>query len=37
MLSGASGLILGNYLTTNGRDDADDFQMLSRLGFEVTA
>jgi biotin synthase len=37
MLSGASGLILGNYLTTNGRDDTDDFQMLSRLGFEVTA
>jgi biotin synthase len=37
MLSGASGIILGNYLTTNGRDDTDDFDMLSRLGFEVTA
>lgn len=37
MLSGASGIILGNYLTTNGRDDTDDFDMLSRLGFEVMA
>jgi biotin synthase len=37
MLSGASGIILGNYLTTSGRDDTDDFAMLSRLGFEVTA
>ncbi len=35
MQSGASGLILGNYLTTKGRDDADDFAMLDRLGFEV--
>jgi biotin synthase len=37
MLSGASGIILGNYLTTSGRGDGDDFEMLSRLGFEVTA
>lgn len=37
MLSGASGIILGNYLTTSGRDDTADFDMLSRLGFEVTA
>ncbi|GAC1546183.1 MAG: biotin synthase BioB [Vulcanimicrobiaceae bacterium] len=35
MQSGASGLILGNYLTTKGRDDSDDFAMLDRLGFEV--
>jgi biotin synthase len=35
MLSGASGIILGNYLTTEGRDDTADFEMLSRLGFEV--
>jgi biotin synthase len=37
MLSGASGIILGNYLTTNGRDDTADFEMLARLGFEVGA
>lgn len=35
MQSGASGLILGNYLTTKGRDDSEDFAMLDRLGFEV--
>jgi biotin synthase len=35
MRSGASGLVLGNYLTTGGRGDHDDFQMLERLGFEV--
>ncbi|GAC1309225.1 MAG: biotin synthase BioB [Vulcanimicrobiaceae bacterium] len=35
MRGGASGLILGNYLTTKGRSDADDFEMLDRLGFEV--
>ncbi len=37
MRSGASGLVLGNYLTTQGRQDADDFAMLDRLGFEVLA
>jgi len=37
MRSGASGLVLGNYLTTGGRNDADDFAMLERLGFEVMA
>ena len=37
MRSGASGLVLGNYLTTSGRQDADDFAMLDRLGFEVLA
>jgi biotin synthase len=37
MRSGASGIVLGNYLTTSGRGDADDFAMLERLGFEVMA
>jgi biotin synthase len=37
MRSGASGLVLGNYLTTSGRSDDDDFEMLNRLGFEVMA
>lgn len=37
MRSGASGLVLGNYLTTAGRQDNDDFAMLNRLGFEVLA
>jgi biotin synthase len=37
MRSGASGIVLGNYLTTQGRGDADDFAMLERLGFEVMA
>ena len=37
MRSGASGIVLGNYLTTNGRGDEDDFAMLNRLGFEVMA
>jgi len=37
MRSGASGIVLGNYLTTGGRNDQDDFAMLNRLGFEVMA
>ena len=37
MRSGASGIVLGNYLTTGGRNDQDDFAMLDRLGFEVMA
>lgn len=37
MHSGASGIVLGNYLTTNGRQDDADFAMLERLGFEVMA
>jgi biotin synthase len=37
MRSGASGLVLGNYLTTRGRGDQDDFAMLNRLGFEALA
>jgi len=35
MLSGASGIVLGNYLTTEGRPDDGDFAMLEQLGFEV--
>lgn len=37
MRSGASGIVLGNYLTTQGRRDDEDFAMLERLGFEVLA
>ena len=37
MRSGASGLVLGSYLTTGGRSDEEDFAMLDRLGFEVMA
>jgi biotin synthase len=37
MLSGASGLVLGNYLTTEGQPDDRDFRMLEELGFEVLA
>ncbi len=33
--AGANGLILGDYLTTQGRADQDDFAMLERLGFTV--
>ena len=35
MQAGANGLILGNYLTTMGRNPAQDLQMLKDLGFEV--
>lgn len=35
MRSGASGIVLGAYLTTAGRDDAEDFAMLGRTGFTV--
>ncbi|MDQ2679836.1 MAG: biotin synthase BioB [Candidatus Eremiobacteraeota bacterium] len=37
MRSGVSGIVLGNYLTTSGRGDVEDFAMLERLGFEVMA
>jgi len=37
MRSGASGLVIGDYLTTKGRQAEDDFAMLERLGFEVMA
>jgi biotin synthase len=36
MTAGANGLILGNYLTTSGRADEEDFAMLERLGFVAT-
>ncbi len=36
MQAGANGLILGNYLTTMGRNPAQDIQMLKDLGFDVT-
>ncbi len=36
MRGGASGLILGDYLTTSGRSGDEDFAMLDRLGFEVS-
>ena len=35
--AGANGLILGNYLTTMGRNPAQDIQMMKDLGFEVVA
>ncbi len=35
MRSGASGVVLGAYLTTGGRADEDDFAMLARTGFKV--
>ena len=35
MQAGANGLILGNYLTTMGRNPAQDLQMLKDLGFEI--
>ena len=35
MQAGANGLILGNYLTTMGRNPGQDIQMLKDLGFEV--
>ncbi len=36
MQAGANGLIIGNYLTTMGRNPAQDLQMLKDLGFKVT-
>lgn len=35
MRSGASGLVLGSYLTTAGRADDEDFAMLERTGFAI--
>lgn len=35
MQAGANGLIIGNYLTTLGRNPAQDIQMLKDLGFDV--
>jgi len=36
MLSGANGLIIGNYLTFSGRDAAADFQMVQDAGLVPT-
>jgi biotin synthase len=35
MQAGANGLIIGNYLTTMGRNPAQDIQMLKDLGFKI--
>ena len=35
LAAGANGLILGNYLTTMGRNSEQDIQMLKDLGFDV--
>ena len=35
LLAGANGLIVGNYLTTPGRNAEDDFRMVKDLGFEL--
>ena len=37
MQAGANGLIIGNYLTTMGRNPAQDIQMLKDLGFDAAA
>lgn len=37
MQAGANGLIIGNYLTTMGRNPAQDIQMLKDLGFDVVS
>jgi biotin synthase len=34
LLAGANGLIVGNYLTTPGRNGEDDLRMIKDLGFE---
>jgi len=34
-LAGANGLLLGNYLTTSGRNPDDDLQMIRDMGLEV--
>ncbi len=36
LLSGADGLMVGGYLTTSGRNIADDIQMIKDAGFLVT-
>lgn len=33
--AGADGLLLGNYLTTQGRDPLDDLQMIQDMGLEI--
>jgi len=34
LLSGANGLIVGNYLTTPGRDPEEDLKMIEDIGFQ---
>jgi biotin synthase len=34
-LAGANGLLIGNYLTTVGRNPEDDLQMIKDMGFEI--
>jgi biotin synthase len=34
-ISGANGLLIGNYLTTSGREPEEDLQMINDLGMEV--
>jgi biotin synthase len=34
-LAGASGLLTGNYLTTTGRNTADDLQMIRDMGLDI--
>lgn len=36
LMAGANGLIVGNYLTTPGRNAEDDLTMLRDLGYEVS-
>ncbi len=35
LISGADGLMVGGYLTTSGRDVADDLKMIADAGFEI--
>jgi biotin synthase len=35
LLAGANGLIVGNYLTTPGRNAEDDFRMIKDIGFKL--
>jgi len=34
-MAGANGLLLGNYLTTSGRNPDDDLQMIKDMGLEI--
>lgn len=35
--AGANSIVIGNYLTTRGRDKNSDLQMLSKLGLDIAA
>jgi biotin synthase len=37
LLAGANGLIVGNYLTTPGRNGEDDLTMIKDVGFQIKA